>query len=63
MVIALLDGSFTVKTLQLRPRLRLLPANPAFAPIDPFMSLSLELFGVFTHVIGNLRQRNGHSAC
>ena len=61
-VIALLDGGFTVKTLQLKPRLRLLPANPAFAPIDPRMSLSLELFGVVTHVIGNLRQRDGYSA-
>ena len=61
-VIAQLDGGFTVKTLQLKPRLRLLPANPAFAPIDPFMSLSLELFGVVTHVIGNLRQRDGYSA-
>ncbi len=61
-VIALLDGGFTVKTLQLKPRLRLLPGNPAFAPIDPCMSLSLELFGVVTHVIGNLRQRDGHSA-
>lgn len=44
-VIALLDGGFTVKTLQLKPKLRLLPANPAFAPIDPCMSLSLELLG------------------
>ena len=61
-VIALLDGGFTVKTLQLKPRLRLLPANPAFAPTDPCMSLSLELFGVVTHVIGNLRQRDGYSA-
>ncbi len=61
-VIALLDGGFTVKTLQLKPRLRLLPANPAFAPIDPCISLSLELFGVVTHVIGNLRQRDGYSA-
>ena len=61
-VIALLDGGFTVKTLQLKPRLRLLPANPAFAPIDPCMSLSQELFGVVTHVIGNLRQRDGYSA-
>ncbi|QQA62651.1 translesion error-prone DNA polymerase V autoproteolytic subunit [Aeromonas caviae] len=63
-VIALLDGGFMVKTLQLKPRLRLrlLPANPAFAPIDPCMSLSLELFGVVTHVIGNPRQRDGHSA-
>ncbi|MGS3186327.1 MULTISPECIES: LexA family protein [Aeromonas] len=61
-VIALLDGGFTVKTLQLKPRLRLLPANPAFAPIDPCMSLSLELLGVVTHVIGNLRQRDGYSA-
>uniref|UniRef100_UPI00069A6286 translesion error-prone DNA polymerase V autoproteolytic subunit n=1 Tax=Aeromonas caviae TaxID=648 RepID=UPI00069A6286 len=48
-VIALLDGGFTVKTLQLKPRLRLLPANPAFAPIDPCMSLSLELFGVVAY--------------
>ena len=61
-VIALLDGGFTVKTLQLKPRLRLLPANPAFAPLDPCMCLSLELFGEVTHVIGNLRQRDGYSA-
>lgn len=60
-MIALLAGGFTVKTLQLKPRLRLLPANPAFAPIDPYMSLSLKLFGVVTHVICNLRQRDGHS--
>ena len=34
-VIALLDGGFTVKTLHLKPRLRLLPANPAFAHRSP----------------------------
>ncbi|MEH8197051.1 MULTISPECIES: translesion error-prone DNA polymerase V autoproteolytic subunit [Aeromonas] len=61
-VIALLDGGFTVKTLQLTPRLRLLPANPAFAPIEPNLSDRLELFGVVTHVIGNLRRRDGHRA-
>ncbi|MGU5528655.1 translesion error-prone DNA polymerase V autoproteolytic subunit [Aeromonas caviae] len=61
-VIALLDGGFTVKTLHLKPRLRLLPANPAFAPIEPSLSDGLELFGVVTHVIGNLRRRDGHCA-
>lgn len=65
-VIALLDGGFTVKTLQLTPRVRLLPANPAFAPIDfPVDAVGeqgLEIFGVVTHVVGNLRQRDGHCA-
>ncbi|MGU5730845.1 translesion error-prone DNA polymerase V autoproteolytic subunit [Aeromonas jandaei] len=61
-VIALLDGGFTVKTLQLRPRLALLPANPAFAPLAVDAEQGFELFGVVTHVIGNLRQRDGYSA-
>ncbi|MCR3965165.1 translesion error-prone DNA polymerase V autoproteolytic subunit [Aeromonas veronii] len=61
-VIALLDGGFTVKTLQLRPRLALLPANPAFAPLAVDAEQGFELFGVVTHVIGNLRQRDGHCA-
>lgn len=65
-VIALLDGGFTVKTLQLTPHVRLLPANPAFAPIDfPVDAVGeqgLEIFGVVTHVVGNLRQRDGHCA-
>ena len=61
-VIALLDGGFTVKILQLTPRLALLPANPAFAPLAVDAEQGFELFGVVTHVIGNLRQRDGHCA-
>lgn len=46
-VIAAVDGEFTVKVLQLRPRLALQPMNPAFATIYPEPD-ALEIFGVVT---------------
>ncbi|ENH3410728.1 translesion error-prone DNA polymerase V autoproteolytic subunit [Escherichia coli] len=49
-VIALVDGEFTVKMLQLHPELMLMPCNPAFSPIrvDPE---ELEIWGVVTFAV------------
>ena len=46
-VIAAVDGEFTVKVLQLRPCLALQPMNPAFSTIYPEPD-ALEIFGVVT---------------
>ncbi|HDL7635048.1 TPA: translesion error-prone DNA polymerase V autoproteolytic subunit [Yersinia enterocolitica] len=49
-VIAALDGEFTVKQLRTRPTLCLMPMNPAYSPIyvEPDQ---LEIFGVVTYAI------------
>lgn len=49
-VIASVDGEFTVKKLQTRPRLALCPMNPAYAPMYPDPD-ALEIFGVVTHFV------------
>ncbi len=59
-IVASLDGEFTVKTLLLQPRLQLLPANPAYPAIIPAPEQQLEVFGVVTFVIRNLRAVHGH---
>ncbi len=46
-VIAAVDGEFTVKVLQLRPCLALQPMNPSFSTIYPEPD-ALEIFGVVT---------------
>lgn len=53
-VIAAIDGEFTVKRLCLHPRLCLEPMNPAYSPIfvDPDL---LEIFGVVMFVIHGTR--------
>lgn len=57
-VIAGIDGEFTVKELQLRPSPRLLPRNPAYSPVPIPEGSELEIFGVVTSVIRQLsRQR------
>nr|WP_113865270.1 translesion error-prone DNA polymerase V autoproteolytic subunit [Brenneria salicis]NMN91806.1 SOS response UmuD protein [Brenneria salicis ATCC 15712 = DSM 30166]RBP65873.1 SOS response UmuD protein [Brenneria salicis ATCC 15712 = DSM 30166]RLM31903.1 UV protection and mutation protein [Brenneria salicis ATCC 15712 = DSM 30166] len=50
-VIAALDGEFTIKRLQVRPTLALMPMNAAYAPIPISDSASLDIFGVVTYVI------------
>ena len=50
-VIAAVDGAFTVKTLSLKPRVRLLPQNRQYAPIDFKEGSDLQLFGVVTHLV------------
>ncbi|MDX1587842.1 MAG: translesion error-prone DNA polymerase V autoproteolytic subunit [Oleiphilaceae bacterium] len=53
-VIAGIDGEFTVKELQLHPSPRLLPRNPAYAPIAIPEGSEMEVFGVVTNVIRQL---------
>lgn len=54
-VIAVLDGQFTVKTLEKkRGKIRLLPANPDFEPIEMKDEQELQIWGVVTNVIHSL---------
>ncbi|TCV96645.1 translesion error-prone DNA polymerase V autoproteolytic subunit [Biostraticola tofi] len=50
-VIASLDGAFTVKRLQLTPRIQLLPMNPTYSPIQLNPEELMEIFGVVTYII------------
>lgn len=55
-VIATLDGQFSVKTLEKkRGKIRLLPANPDFAPIEIKDEQELQIWGVVTNVIHSLK--------
>lgn len=53
-VIAEVNGEFTVKRLQLQPRLALLPMNPAYTIIYPE---ELQLLGVVTWFFNSTRAR------
>ena len=53
-VVASLDGEFTVKELQLLPTPMLKPRNPAYAPI-PIGDEGVDLFGVVTFCLHALR--------
>ncbi|WP_417532540.1 translesion error-prone DNA polymerase V autoproteolytic subunit [Marinobacterium stanieri] len=55
-VIASLNGEFTVKQLELKPHTRLLPRNPAYRPIRLPEDCELDVFGVVTNVIHSLRR-------
>lgn len=55
-VIATVDGEFTVKELQLRPRVRLVAHNPRYQPLELGADHELEIFGVVTSVIRNLER-------
>jgi DNA polymerase V len=51
-IVAALDGELTVKRLFKRGEiLRLLPANPAYHPIEILTQQTFEIFGVVTNVI------------
>jgi DNA polymerase V len=50
-VIAETDGEFTVKRLQLKPRIALLPMNPAY----PLYPEELQIFGVVMAFIHKTR--------
>lgn len=55
-VIAAVDGQFTVKRLEKkRGKVRLLPANPHFEPIELKDDQELQIFGVVTNVIHSLK--------
>lgn len=50
-VIAAVDGEFTVKRLQLHPIVMLKPENPAYKPIMIGSEDNLEVFGVVTFIV------------
>ncbi len=55
-IIAAIDGEFTVKRLEKHGEtVRLLPENPAFAPIAIHPGMDAEFFGVVTSVVKRLR--------
>lgn len=54
-IIAALDGEFTVKRLEMKDKqVRLIPENPAFSPIEITPATGAEFFGVVTFVIKKL---------
>lgn len=55
-VLACLDGEFTVKKLQVQPVPALLPGNPDFLPIYPQEGQELDIFGVVTFVLHKTRR-------
>ncbi|MFZ3401750.1 translesion error-prone DNA polymerase V autoproteolytic subunit [Aeromonas salmonicida] len=55
-VLACLDGEFTVKKLQVQPVPALLPGNPDFPPIYPQEGQELDIFGVVTFVLRKTRR-------
>ena len=55
-VIAEFHGELTVKKLELRPQLRLVPMNREHEPVDVPEGAELEIFGVVTTVIHSLRK-------
>lgn len=50
-VVAQVNNEFTVKELQLKPRLMLVPRNSAFSPIELADESELQVFGVVTNVL------------
>ncbi|ECH9372270.1 DNA polymerase V subunit UmuD [Salmonella enterica subsp. enterica] len=50
-VIAAVDGEFTVKRLQLRPTVQLNPMNSAYSPIIVGSEDTLDVFGVVTFTV------------
>lgn len=50
-VVAAVDGEFTVKELQLEPSIVLLPGNRAYRPIHFSEGQELEIFGVVTGIV------------
>ncbi|WP_319783564.1 translesion error-prone DNA polymerase V autoproteolytic subunit [Oceanisphaera sp. IT1-181] len=53
-VIASVNGEMTCKRLELRPIVRLMAANPDYAPIVPGEGVTLEVFGVVTNLVRKL---------
>jgi len=54
-VVASVQGEFTVKRLLLTPRLTLQPLNPSWSPIYPDPD-DLDIFGVVKHIIHRPRE-------
>lgn len=56
-VIASIYGELTVKELELKPRVRLIPRNRLYQPIEASEASELDIFGVVTHVIRSMRRK------
>lgn len=56
-VIAILDGEFTVKCLHTSPCVSLVPLNKDFASVEISQDSEMEIFGVVTFVIHSVRNR------
>ncbi|POT57664.1 DNA polymerase V subunit UmuD [Citrobacter amalonaticus] len=50
-VIAAVEGEFTVKRLQLRPWVQLNPMNSMYSPVRVGSEETLDIFGVVIHII------------
>ncbi len=57
-VVAAVDGEFTVKILATHPRVALIPANKAFKPIEFVDGDQLEIFGVVTSVVRKVQRKS-----
>lgn len=57
-VIAGLHGELTVKELELEPRIRLVPRNKAYPPVDVPEGADLDVFGVVTNLIRNVHRKS-----
>lgn len=55
-VIVSVNGELTVKMLETKPKMRLVPMNSQYAPIDVPEDADLEVFGVATTVVHSLRK-------
>lgn len=57
-VIVAIHGEMTVKELELRPKVRLVPRNPDYPVIEIPEGTALDIFGVVTNVIRNIRHKS-----
>ena len=57
-IIVAIHGELTVKELELRPTVRLVPRNAAYSPIEIPEGAELDIFGVVTNVIRAIRHRS-----
>ena len=56
-VVAAVGSEFTVKELCTRPALCLFPRNPAYKPIRPRNGEELNIFGVVTNIIRQMKRK------
>ena len=54
-VIATLNGELTVKKLETKPKLRLVPMNSNYSPVEIPEGTDLEIFGVATTAVHSLK--------
>lgn len=59
-IIAALDGEFTVKYLQTKPIVCLVPANDNYSPISVSPEQDFIVFGVVTNIIKQIRKCRSH---